>query len=745
MPISTKSPDKGKEFLSQLKLYSDYLKWDPLLNRYETWEEACDKVLNTHRMRYGSTIDPLLEEIATSYYKKEFLSSQRNLQFREDLIIKNNAKIYNCCTTYAYAPDVFNKGFFVLLSGTGLGVSLKNKFVSQLPPLYKRSHKVKSYTIPDSIEGWADAIKVLISSYCHHPSLHNEYFRNQVKFDYSEIRPMGAAISGGFKAPGPDGLKQSLERIETLLDQYIGDAESAPFKSIIAYDVFMHLSDAVLSGGVRRSAMNIIMDPDDDELIRAKTGHWRQTHPWRARSNNSVGLLRHTFSYDEFNELVSLNEGDNDLGFVFMSHEDEMFNPCFEIGFNFYEQIKNRQEAVFQFCNLNELNASACVDEQGQFSEKKFYELCRKSAILGTLQAGYTSFPYLGKQTEEIVAGEALLGISITGWMTRPELFNEEILKRGAEIVKQTNKEVARYIGIRPAARTTTVKPSGNASVILKTASGIHPEHSKRYFRIMQLNKESETARYMMDAYPEMLEESLWSNTQSDWVVYVPCENHDAVIIKDDMHGVKHLKLIELVQNSWVKYGKNEEYCYNPLTNHNVSNTVIIDNKKEVVDYIFEHQDSFSAVSFISRFGDKDYAQAPFTSVLSTEEIVKKYGDASIFMSGLIVDGLHYFNNDLWAAVKLVMDPKIPVHGTRADVLLRKDWLRRVRQFSENYFDGDLTTTIYCMKDVHLWHKWVKIKRKFDLIDFVSILQEPEYMDVNKTGAIACSGGVCEI
>ncbi|HZV70295.1 MAG TPA: hypothetical protein VFG10_12155 [Saprospiraceae bacterium] len=745
MSISATSPDKGKEFLSQLKLYSDYLKWDSLLNRYETWEEACDKVLNTHRLKYGSIVDPLLAEVAESYYHKEFLSSQRNLQFRGEQILRNNAKIYNCCTTYAYAPDVFNKGFFVLLSGTGLGVSLKKKFVSQLPLLYKRSQKVKPFTIPDSIEGWSEAIKVLISSYCHHPSLYNEYFRNQVKFDYSEIRPMGAAITGGFKAPGHEGLKQSIERIETLLDQYIGENESAPFKSIIAYDIFMQISDAVLSGGVRRSAMNIIMDPDDDDLIRAKTGHWRQTHPWRARSNNSVGLLRHTFTYEDFNELVSLNEGDNDLGFVFMSHEDEMFNPCFEIGFNFYAQIKNKQEAAFQFCNLNELNASACVNKHGKFSVDKFYDLCRKSAILGTLQAGYTSFPYLGKQTESIVAGEALLGISITGWMTRPELFDEEILKKGAEIVKQTNKEVAQMIGINPAARTTTVKPSGNASVILKTASGIHPEHSKRYFRIMQLNKESETAKYMQAHYPEMLEESLWSNTQSDWVVYVPCENHDNVIIKDEMQGVKHLKLIELVQKSWIKYGKNEEYCYNKLTNHNVSNTVIIDNKKDVVDYIFQHQDDFSAVSFISLYGDKDYAQAPFTSVLNTEELVKKYGDAAIFMSGLIVDGLHYFANDLWMAVKLALDPKLPISGSRSDVLLKKDWLRRVKQFSHNYFHDDLTKTIYCMKDVHLWHKWVKIKRHFKLVDFVTLLRQPEYMDVSKTSAIACSGGSCEI
>ncbi len=737
--------DKGKEFLSQLKLYSDYLKWDPVLGRYETWEEACDKVLHTHRMQYGDIVDPLLEEVAESYYRKEFLSSQRNLQFRGEQILRNNAKMYNCCTTYAYAPDVFSKGFFVLLSGTGLGVSLKKKFVSQLPPLHKRGSQVKSFTIPDSIEGWAEAIKVLISSYCQHPSLYSEYFRCQIKYDYSEIRPKGSPISGGFKAPGHEGLKQSIERIEMMLDQYLGEMEAKPMVSIIAYDIFMHASDAVLSGGVRRSAMNILMDPDDEELIYAKTGNWRQTHPWRARSNNSVGLIRHSFDEEEFDELVSLNEGDNDLGFVFMSHEDEMFNPCFEIGFNFYEQIQNRQEAVFQFCNLNELNASACVDHTGKFSEQKFYDLCRKSAILGTLQAGYTSFPYLGKQTEDIVKGEALLGISVTGWMTRPELFNEEILRKGAEIVKKTNEDVARLIGINPAARTTTVKPSGNASVILKTASGIHPEHARRYFRVMQLNKESETAKYLEAHYPEMLEESLWSNTQSDYVVYVPCENDKDVIIKDDMQGVRHLKLIELVQRSWIAAGKNEARCYNRLTNHNVSNTVIIDNKAEVVHYIFSHQDSFTAVSFISRYGDKDYAQAPFTSVLNTRELVERYGDASIFMSGLIVDGLHYFNNDLWTAVKTVSDPKIPISGTRADVLLKRDWIRRVRQFSDNYFYGDLTTTIYCMKDVHLWHKWVKITRHFELVDFTRLLREPGYLEITKTSAIACNGGTCEV
>src|SRR5690606_21680310 len=150
---------KGKHFISELKLYSDYLKWNNEKNRFETWEEAVDEVLNTHVLKYGDKIQKLIDEVRPLYYNKEFLASQRSLQFRGDLILKNHCKLYNCCTSYCYSPDIFGKGFFILLSGTGLGVSLKRKYVSQLPKLNKRGSGVKMYTIKDSIEGWADAAK----------------------------------------------------------------------------------------------------------------------------------------------------------------------------------------------------------------------------------------------------------------------------------------------------------------------------------------------------------------------------------------------------------------------------------------------------------------------------------------------------------------------------------------------------------------------------------------------------------
>lgn len=730
----------GKDFLSNLKLHSDYLKWSDLLGRYETWNEAMDSILEMHAVKYGNKISGLLEQIRPSLHKQEFLASQRNLQYRGESIIKHNTKLYNCCTTYCYSPDVFAKAFYILLCGCGLGVSLKKKFVSQLPSIDTRTQNVISYTVEDSIEGWADSVRVLISSFCSHPSLDAAYYQKQIKFDFSKIRPKGAFITGGFKAPGPDGLRMSLEKIEALLERNTGE-----FKSVVAYDVLMHISDAVLSGGIRRSAMCVVIDKDDLEMVNAKTGDWYISQKQRGRSNNSVGLMKGEFSREELDRFVKLNQGDNDLGFVFMNHEDEVFNPCFEIGFNFYSKIENRVEAVFQFCNLNEINASACVDGNGNFSESKFYELCENAAILGTLQAGYTNFPYLGKQTEDIVKGEALIGISITGWMARPELFDENILTKGAQIVKDTNKRVAKLIGINPAARTTTVKPSGNASVILKTPSGIHPEHARRYFRVMQINKDLETAKFMAANFPDMIEDSRWSANQTDYVAFVPCEVEDFVLTKEQMTGITHLEKIKLVQRAWVGSGKNEALCYNPLTSHNVSNTVIIDDIDMISNYLFDNQKDFTAVSFVSAFCDLDYVQAPFTSVKNTQELVETYGDAAIFMSGLVVDGLHYFNNNLWDAVDFVVNDNKTFAGTRDSKLLKEDFSRRVKKFAKNFFNGDLQKTMYCMKDVHLAHKWQVINRSFAPVDFGSILNSPTFNDVEKYGAVACSGGACEI
>lgn len=730
---------KGKKFLSDLKLYSDYFKWNEEKERYENWNEACESIIDGHRMKYsGTDIEEYLTEAEGGIKEMLVLASQRNLQYRYPQIMRNNERMYNCVGVLFNKNDYFQKCFHVLLSGCGLDFSIRRMFTDQLSPIYKRTLGAKTFVIEDSIEGWSNALGVLISSYLGDNQPFPEFAGYEIKFDYSPIRPKGSYISGGFKAPGHEGLKQSLEKIEDLLEKWITN-EGNKIRPILVYDIIMHAANAVLSGGVRRSACSVLIDEDDEEMIYAKIGNWRQENPQRARSNNAVGLVRRQFSYDKLKEIIDLNQGDNDISFIFVFDEYEVSNPCREITFR---PILEDGRSGFQMCNLTEINASKCTTEQ------EFYRACRIGAILGTLQAGYTDFPYLGSDTEEIVRREALLGVSITGWMNQPFLFDAEILKTGAKIVVETNKEVAAMIGINPAARTTTVKPSGNASVVLGTASGIHPEHSEQYFRIMQLNKESDTAKYLEESMPFLLEESVWSATNSDYVVFVPIVNPKNGLFKKDMKGIKHLELIKLVQENWVNAGTNVEACLKPWLRHSVSCTVIIDNQDEITKYIYDNQDSFKAVSFLSDYGDKDFNQAPFTSVLTMDEIVKEYGDGALLASGLIVDGLHAFDQNLWEACDLVLDTekKIKITGTRQEVWLKGDWIKRAKKFAKNYFKGDLKKLVYCLKDIHLFHKWKTINRQMKDVDFQMILSKPAYKEVSEYSSMACSGqGSCEI
>jgi len=730
----------GKQFLSDLKLHSDYFKWRENDNRYETWEEACDSILDGHRIKYSNLnkindIEVLLQVAKESMIEKSVLASQRNLQYRYEQISHNNERLYNCVGVLFNKPDYFQKAFHVLLSGCGLDFSLRKEFVSQLPEIRKRLNGTKTFIIPDSVEGWADSLGVLMSSYFKNSASFPEYKGYDIKFDYSLIRPKGAFISGGFRAPGPDGLKQSLEKIETLIENWLS-TRGQIIESILVYDIIMHSADAVLSGGVRRSACSVLIDSNDTEMISAKLGNWRQNNPQRARSNNAIGLLRNEFSYEQLKEIVELNHGDNDISFIFVHDNYEVSNPCREITFR---PILEDGRTGFQMCNLTEINASACD------TPDKFFKACRAASILATFQAGYTNFPYLGKDTEDLVKREALIGVSVTGWMNQPSLFNAEVLEWGAKIVREVNKYVAKILKINQAARTTTVKPSGNASVVLGTASGIHPDHSKRLFRIMQLNKESDTAKYLELYAPFLLENSVWSATNSDYVVFVPIENPEDGLFKKDMIGIKHLELIKFVQEHWVNAGTNVELCLKSYLRNSVSCTVIVDNQEEITKYLYDNQSSFKAVSFISNYGDKDFNQAPFTSVSTLEEVIVDYGKAAIFASGLIVDGLHYFKNNLWEACDIIKDKSIPIIGTREEVILKKYWLKRAKAFANNFFEGDLQKTIYCLKDIHLLHKWEVINRQFKPINFGKILSKPTYQDVQNFSAISCSGGSCEI
>lgn len=732
-----------QQLLSDFKFYSSYSKFKKEDERMETWEEAVDRVMQMHYKKYEDKIIPELQDylnFATKQYKeKRILGSQRALQFGGDSILKHEMKQFNCLVSYCDRIEFFKEAMYLLLCGCGVGFSVQTLHVEKLPMIGKRTEGVKTFVVEDSIEGWADAIGVLLASYTLSDSKFQEYYGYRIDFDYSNIRPKGSYISGGFKAPGHAGLKNSLTKIQELFDKEINGNVQVTFKSIIAYDVIMHMADAVLSGGVRRSATICLFSATDNDMLNAKTGDWYIKNPQRGRSNNSVILIRDKTSKELFSKIMESVKSWGEPGFVWSSNEDIIFNPCVEIGMTPYYIDENENKiSGWEGCNLTEINGSKCNSEQ------EFYDACKASAILGTLQAGYTNFKYVTDITKKIFDKEALLGCSITGFMNNPTiLFNPEIQKKGAKIIKETNKIISTLIGINQAARTTCVKPSGNASVILGTASGIHGEHSKKYFRNVQVNKEEELGKVIKTLNPKMVENSLWSNNNSDWVISFPITSKEGSIYKKDLYGVKQLEYVKLTQQNWVEYGTNYELCVDKYTRHNVSNTIVVDDWNEVENYIYENRQWFAGISLLGMAGDKDYAQAPFTEVLDTEEIIKKYGKASLFASGLIVDGLHAFRH-LWLACNAVLFNS-ELDENESDFLLKKDWIRRAKQFADRYFNSDIIKMTNCLKDISLYHKWLEINREYKEIDFNSMNIKPSYTDIDKLGAIACSGDQCTI
>jgi ribonucleoside-triphosphate reductase (thioredoxin) len=550
----------------------------------------------------------------------------------------------------------------------------------------------------------------------------------------------------------------------------------------------MHMSDAVLSGGVRRSATICLFSPDDNEMLNAKTGSWLQENPQRARSNNSVLLNKKEITREHFSKIMESVKGFGEPGFVFTEDNEIMYNPCVEIGM--YPQIDGI--SGFQGCNLCEINGGACSDEE------TFYAACKAAAIIGTLQAGYTDFRYVDEISKRIFEREALLGCSITGFMSNPDiLLDPEIQRKGAKIIVEINEIVAKLIGINPAARTTCVKPSGNASVLLQTASGIHGEEAPMYFRNIQVNKDEDLGKFVFEHVPEMVEDSVWSSSNTDWVISFPIRTNNKSLFKEDLYGTELLEYVKLTQQNWVEAGTVVERCTIPSVRHNVSNTIVVDNWQRVEDYIFENRQWFAGISLLPMTGANDYAQAPFTAVYEPSDIIDKYGDAALFASGLIVDGLAAFNDNLWKACDTVLgygekleyseeEVKTIINNTKSSVIwgnlgfkngtlvtltnldikpeveeykryldsklpstihnyvLKKDWIRRAKQFADRYFPNKKEMT-YCLKDVYNYHKWVEIEREIHKLDFTKFNQKPQYVDIDSTGAIACSGVSCEI
>ena len=1028
-------------------------------NRRETWEESVSRVKSMMLGKYPE----LSEDIEWAYglmSNRKVLGSQRALQYAGRPVLKKNARLFNCWSSYADRLRVFQESFFILLCGGGIGASVQKHHVEELPKFDKDGKKKKTkktFVIPDSIEGWADSLGVLLSSYMNEP-IFPDYYGYDVEFNTSLIRAKGSYLSSSTgKAPGPEPLLRTLEKVRSLLNLLTKNGLKK-LRPIDVIDIKCHVSDAVLSGGVRRSSSAFIFSPDDEEVAKCKIGNWQQDNPQRARANISALLLRKETPFRQFEELMQNTKEFGDPGFVWADDKEELFNPCqikssklltpngirqlkdvnvgdkiwssegwttvtkkWSTGVNdvysyrttancFYgtknhrvldhgqkievkdaecidvlrgvttliiqhdtqdimdglvvgdgtvhdyfsgniktliknltikkivnsysvhttlkmaelpktydrqipdrfiygnrnkvcgflkglysangsicgnrvtlkttsfkllEQVqlmlssvgiksyyttnksknvkfdngtyrckqsydlnistdremfanqigfiqKYKDEKLRKIINNTKnskhleryhqivetehisteetfditvdnkshtywtqgCNVSNCFeigmyakDEEGNSGwgacnlssvncgslkdEEDLYERCRAASFIGTLQAGFTDFGYLGKVTENIVKKEALIGVSLIGVMENPELcLDTTIQKNGAKVVKETNKHYAKKIGINQASRTTCSQPAGTSALILSTSAGVHPHHSPRYIRRVQNNATEAPFLFFKEHNPHACEKSVWGSGGTDENILFPIEIPDGSKTKNQLSAIAMLEIVKDIQTNWVNGGKNKSICVKPFLSHNVSNTITVDGGEwdEVTKYIYKNRNFFSGISLISTSGCKDFPQAPNVAVFTSREIIREYGDAALWSSGLIELALHAFSDEncsLWKACDALLTENfgkdlskgIFDNGIKHEDLLsatnQVKFITKAKKFADKYIDGDLQCLTYCLKDVYNWKLYNDLIADFKPVDYTQMREETD--ETKLLEETSCAGGACLI
>ena len=572
-----------QEILSDITVYMKYSKYVPNINRRETWMELVDRNKNMHLEKFPKLRDEI-EEAYKLVYDKKVLPSMRSLQFAGRPIELNNSRIFNCSFLPIDDMRAFSEIMFLLLSGCGVGYSVQNHSIDKLPEITVPV-KHKRYLVGDSIEGWADAVRMLCKAYLDGAAL--------PLFDFRDIRPKGAQlITVGGKAPGPEPLKECLFNLQKIFER---KTNGSKLTSVEVHDMACHIADAVLSGGIRRAALIALFDLDDEDMLTCKFGNWWEENPQRGRANNSAVVLRHKIDSEEFFKLWKKIELSNsgEPGIYFSNDKDWGTNPCCEIALR-----------PFQFCNLCEVNVSN-VESQEDLNER-----VRVGAFIGTLQAAYTDFHYLRDIWRKTTEKDALLGVGMTGIGSGAILKYD--LKKAADLSKEENARVAELIGINKAARVTTVKPSGTSSLVLGTSSGIHAWHNQYYVRRIRVGKNEAIYSHLAINHPELVEDDYFKPTIQA-VISVPQRAPEGSIVRTE-DVMDMLERVKRFNTQWVKKGHRKG-----ANTNNVSATVSIkeDEWEKVGQWMWENKETFNGLSVLPYHGGS-YVQAPFEDI--TEE-----------------------------------------------------------------------------------------------------------------------------
>lgn len=584
--------------LNQYKSYihkSRYAKFLPTQNRREDWDETVRRYVD-YIFSKTELNDPALKaDINQAILKQEIMPSMRAMMTSGKAADRDNTCIYNC--SYLPVDDVksFDEAMFILLCGTGVGFSVESKYTNKLPEvpekLFSSDHVI---SVHDSKEGWAKSYRLLLA---------NLYAGEIPKWDVSKVRPAGTPLKTfGGRASGPE----PLEDLFHFTIRTFQGARGRKLNTLECHDLMCKIGEVVVVGGVRRSAMISLSDLNDERIRHAKSGNWWETNGHRALANNSaVYETKPTVGtfMEEWTSLYNSHSGERGIfnreaaqkvvakyGKRDADHEFGT-NPCSEIILRPY-----------QFCNLTEVMVRA--DDTLETLKRKVH----LAAILGTLQATFTHFPYLRKIWQRNTEEERLLGVSLTGIYDNETMGSvthaEQWLSVLRVVADETNKEFAEKLGIPHSTAITAVKPSGTVSQLTDTASGIHPRHAPHYIRrVRGDNKDPLTQFLISQGIPA---EPCVMKPNTTTVFSFPQAAPQGAITRDEVNAIEHLEL-------WLQYQRH--WC-----EHKPSVTISVSESEwpEVGAFVWKHFDEMSGVSFLPYDGGT-YRQAPYETCTKEE------------------------------------------------------------------------------------------------------------------------------
>lgn len=585
---------------------SRYSRFIPEEGRRESWEESVDRYFNFIEDKLendNNYVVPreLSDELRSAVKNLELMPSMRAIMTAGKALERDNTAGYNCSYLPIDDPKAFDEAMYILLCGTGVGFSVEQKYVNQLPEVPDQLFDSKTtIVVSDSKEGWAKALRQLIALL---------YSGEVAGWDVSRVRPAGARLrTFGGRASGPEPLE---ELFKFTIAKFKG-AVGRKLTSIECHDLLCKIGEVVVVGGVRRSAMISLSDLEDDRMRHAKAGNWWEQNGQRALANNSATYEAKPDIGQFLQEWTSLYHSHSGERGIFsraasksQASKNGRRNPNHDFGTNPCSEIILRP---YQFCNLTE--AVIRAEDTDADLERKV----RLATILGTFQSTMTHFPYLRKIWQKNTEEERLLGVSLTGIYDNPltyEVNDQTIsrLERLKNVAVETNKTFADAIGINPSTAITCVKPSGTVSQLVDSASGIHPRHSLYYIRRVRGDKKDPLTKFMIDK--GIPHEDCVMRPESTVVFSFPQRAPKNALLRDNLTAIDHM-------NTWLMYQRH--WC-----EHKPSVTISVKEHEwmDVGAWVWNHFDELSGVSFLPYDGGT-YRQAPY------EECSKEYYEAAL-------------------------------------------------------------------------------------------------------------------